>query len=140
MLASAMGTWMGTKKLWIRDPNAPEVSDIEVVVSVNRVSYTWSFQGRPQSGTIELSKKGDRVYAKWNDTWHSTKTMACEGTDTDGRIVFTGTYAAGDGPDWSWRTELDLSKPGDFGLKMFNITPTGEERIAVHMELTAASD
>ena len=27
MLASAMGTWKGTKKLWIRDPNAPELCD-----------------------------------------------------------------------------------------------------------------
>ena len=139
MLSSAIGTWQGTKKLWIHDPDAPALCDTEVVVSADRVSYTWSFQGEPQSGTIELSKEGDRVRAQWTDTWHSPETMASEGTDTDGRIVVTGAYAAGDGPDWSWRTELDLSTPGGFGLKMFNIMPTGEERIAVHMELTAAS-
>ena len=140
MLASAIGTWKGTNKLWIQDPDAPEISNSEVVVSANRVSYRWSFRGTPQSGTIELSKTGNRVHAQWTDTWHTTETMASEGTDTGGRIVFTGTYAAGDGPDWSWRTELDLSTPGGFGVKMFNITPTGEERIAVHMELTSASD
>jgi hypothetical protein len=140
MLASAIGTWKGTKKLWLQDPNSPELCDTEVVVSANRVSYTWSFRGSPQSGVIELSKTDDLVHAAWTDTWHSTETMESEGTDSDDRIVFTGTYAAGDGPDWSWRTELDLSAPAGFGLKMFNIMPTGEEQIAVHMELTPASD
>ena len=80
MLASAMGTWRGTKKLWIQDPNAPELCDTKVVVSANRVSYTWSFQGQPQSGTIELSKQGDRVHATWNDTWHATEALTSEGT------------------------------------------------------------
>jgi hypothetical protein len=140
MLSSAVGTWKGTKKLWLQDPNAPELCDTAVVVSTNRISYTWSYQGRPQSGIIELSKRDDRVHATWTDTWHSPEAMDSEGTDRDGRIVFTGSYAAGDGADWSWRTELDLSTRTGFGLKMFNIMPTGEERIAVQMELARASD
>ena len=59
--------------------------------------------------------------------------MPCR--DVEGWALFTvqGTYGAGEGPDWGWRSQLSVRPlgAGQLVLQMTNIAPWGEETRAV---------
>jgi hypothetical protein len=114
-----------------------------MVVSPGRVEYSWAYQDEPQTGTFVFSGSGGPLTAQWTDTWHAKDSMACSGTEQDGVVIVTGTYSAGDGPDWSWRTEFRLDAPDKLNMKMYNILPDSllpdqaeRELLAVNMDLT----
>lgn len=142
-MKNAEGTWEGTNTLWEMYPENPQESAAKVVVSPGRIEYSWAYQDKPQTGAFEFSGSGDQLSAQWTDTWHSKDPMACSGAEQDGVVKITGTYPAGDGPDWSWRTEFRLDAPDKFNIKMFNILPDSlmpdqaeRELLAVNMDLT----
>ena len=142
-MKSAQGAWAGTNTLWMKYPENPLESAARVVVSAGRIEYSWAYQGEPQSGTFVFSGSGGELRAQWTDTWHAKDPMACRGTDQDGVVTVTGTYSAGDGPDWSWRTEFRLGGPDRLNIKMYNILPdtlfpdqAERELLAVNMNLT----
>jgi len=144
-LRNAEGIWEGTKTLWLKYPENPQESAARVVVSPDRIEYSWAYQDTAQTGTFSFSGGGDRLSALWTDTWHSKDPLACTGTERDGVVKITGTYAAGDGPDWSWRTEFHMDGPDQLRIKMYNILPDGlfpdqaeRELLAVDMDLTRA--
>jgi hypothetical protein len=55
-------------------------------------------------------------------------------------LAATGRYAAPPGPDWGWRIELVGEGPDVLVLRMLNITPDGEEALAVEARLTPRSE
>jgi hypothetical protein len=142
-MKNAEGTWEGTNTLWLKYPEDPQESAAKVVVSPGRIEYSWAYQDEPQSGKFEFIGGGDRLGAQWSDTFHSKDPMTCNGAEQGGVVKVTGTYAAGDGPDWSWRTEFRMDAPDKLNIKMFNILPESlypelaeRELLAVHMDLT----
>jgi len=40
----------------------------------------------------------------------------------------------GPGPDWRWRFEIQTGESDDFELRMYNITPEGDEALAVRAQ------
>jgi hypothetical protein len=46
-------------------------------------------------------------------------------------VVVRGSYPAPTGPDWGWRIELDLRLADQLQMRMVNITPDGQEMLAV---------
>ncbi len=76
-----------------------------------------------------MSDPGE-VTAQWIDTWHMGESvMSCHGTaGDDGSIDVKGSYAVPPGPDWWIALDPD---DGSLRLRMYNITPDGEEAIAV---------
>ena len=78
---------------------------------------------------MEFALDGDRAVMTWTDTWHAKEPIECPGECTDERIVVVGKY----GPGWSWRTEVSLPTDSEILVEMFNISPEGEEKIAVRM-------
>jgi len=144
-LKNAEGTWEGTNTLWLKYPENPQESATRMVVSPGRIEYSWAYQDTSQTGTFVFSGGGDQLSVAWTDTWHSKDPMASSGTERDGVVKVTGTYAAGDGPDWSWRTEFRMDGPDQLSIKMYNILPEGlfpdqveRELLAVNMDLTRA--
>ena len=131
LLERAAGRYAGTNWLWFDKPSAEE-SATEIEVEGNEVRYTWTFRGEPQSGVMAFAFEGDTAEMTWNDTWHAKETIVCPGTRTDDRIEVVGTY----GPGWSWRTEVTLPTANELLVEMFNISPEGEEQIAVRMRGT----
>jgi hypothetical protein len=136
-LAKLVGTkWTGTGELWL-DPlgNEAEKSECTLAVDPEVIRYTWSYQGKPQEGRIALRAGG----ATWSDSWQQAKPVEC--ADVPGAWGLLAThyaYAAGDGPDWGWRTILALRPTGELVLQMTNICPWGEEARAVRMIFTRA--
>ena len=142
-MKDAEGTWKGTNTLWLKYPDDPLESVAKMVVSPGHVEYSWAYEGEPQAGTFEFSGSGGEIEARWSDTWHSKDPMNWKGAEQDGVLKVGGNYAAGDGPDWSWRIELRTDGPDKLNMKMYNILPDSlmpeqveRELLAVNMDLT----
>jgi uncharacterized protein YndB with AHSA1/START domain len=143
LVKRAEGVWEGTKTLWLKYPDNPQESAARVVVSPSRIEYSWAYQDKPQTGTFAFSGSGDHLSVQWTDTWHAKDSLACTGTERDGVVKVTGTYSAGDGPDWSWRNEFRMDAPDMLNIKMYNILPDSlmpdraeRELLAVNIDLT----
>jgi hypothetical protein len=130
--ASHQGAFRGPNRLWFEGPE-PERSDGTIESAAATVRYTWSFRGAAQQGEMELAGPAGALRCKWKDTWHAADGMLLHGRLLDGAILLYGTFAAGDGPDYGWRIELDARDPEHFTIRMFNIEPGGAETIAVDL-------
>jgi hypothetical protein len=139
VLAKLRGRWSGTNKLWFEDLSRPEVSDATVTVSPERIVYSWAYQGKPQSGTIDLSRTGEEWRASWLDSWHTHMPMRCVGANEGGKLILLGGYRMQDA-DWGWRIELALDLLGRFFMRMFNIDPEGRETLAVELDCLRAEN
>ncbi len=145
-LAKYAGSWSGTNKLhvtWMPEPLKESESKLQISLKANRqfvaFEYTWAYEGEPQEGLILLGcdTKSNAVQTVWTDSWHSSHTfMLSDGTvEDDGSISVKGHYKVKDHPDWGWRTDII---PGDDSLRivMYNVSPDGEEEIAVETDFT----
>src|SRR5215204_1645358 len=144
-LTDLVGNWKGTNRLhapWMPEPLQLSASTAMVRSKMNgqflSIDYTWSFEGEPQEGMLILGcdSKSDAVQAVWTDSWHSKDVlMLCNGSrDENGRISVIGYYAVPEHPDWGWRTEITPAGAGSFRYAMYNVSPEGEEEIAVETE------
>ena len=143
-LANLTGRWAGYNRLhadWMDNPIQDSVSMANVELRVNgqflTVEYDWEFEGKRQEGVmiIGCDTNSNAVQMIWTDSWHmSHKFMVCDGEIADdGKINVKGHYSVPDNPDWGWRTEI---VPGEnaFRFVMFNVTPEGEETVAVEAD------
>lgn len=134
-LSELVGTgWKGRGELWL-DPLGDQaaVCDCTLAVEDGAVTYHWSHEGTPHTGTLALRPGG----ADFTDTFHSPVAMACHAeADRWGLFGVFGTYSGGEGPAWGWRIALALRPTGELLLQMTNIAPWGEEVRAVRMTCT----
>lgn len=138
--SSHAGQWEGSNRL--HDPNTHQAEDSPMEASLMpilggkflRLDYTWGYQGTPQEGFIlfGVEPRIKEISLYWGDTWHmGNQILVCKGKAASSReICVTGSYAAPPGPDWGWR--IVLKADGSLvTLHMYNITPEGQEAIAV---------
>ncbi len=150
-LEKLAGNWQGTNLLWLTEQ--PLKSETTAVVKSAAggtclcIEYVWSYEGEAQEGILLLGSQEDssqedssqedgRMQAIWRDSFHSGGTfMISDGTaeGPDAVQVLTH-YAAPPGPDWGWRTHLRADGTDRFEIAMTNISPDGEEDLAVRME------
>src|SRR5262245_41919027 len=109
-LAACAGSWRGTSTL--QDPHcgiaeeSPSTATVTALPSGVRLDYAWSYQGKPQQGSILFGVDGPTVTAPWTDTWHTgNQPMTCSGSAGPALSV-RGSYAAPPGPDWGWRIDV----------------------------------
>src|SRR5262245_35269046 len=140
-LIACAGSWRGTSTL--QDPHAgvaaesPSTAVVSPIPDGARLDYAWSYQGKPQQGSILFGtdEEAGAVTARWTDTWHTgNQPMACSGPMPGGSTLSVrGTYAAPPGPDWGWR--IDVTPDGDeLRIGMHNVWPQeqgGKEELAV---------
>ena len=140
-LIGLTGRWRGTYRLTV-EPGMPtrESQTTAVVAPIAggrfaRIDYTWGDRDKPQDGSILFGRdrEGGVVTALWVDSWHmSDKVMACEGAAGSGETLdVRGSYAAPPGPDWGWRTVIETLDEDSLRLVMYNLTPDGQEMLAV---------
>ncbi len=103
-------------------------------------TYTWAYEGKPQDGVLLLGHADDEVTGAWIDSWHmGNKVMVSRGAaSAAGGVSIAGTYAAPPGPDWGWRTVVEPRVGDTFRFAMYNLTPDGEETLAVEVIYTRA--
>jgi hypothetical protein len=141
-LSEAHGKWRGEMQLfrpWISAEPASSASEMVIGPAAEgrflSLGYDWSLEGVRQSGLMLLKHdvKAHTLKAVWIDSYHmSGDFMVSTGSADDPRTISVrGSYAAPPDPDWGWRTVIAAVHDG-VELSMFNITPDGEESIAVH--------
>ncbi|MBS1714440.1 MAG: hypothetical protein JST30_08910 [Armatimonadetes bacterium] len=148
-LLKAVGRWTGSSRLNL--PYLPEGEQVEESASTLTVTtdqkqtyatvdITWSTKGDDQTGRILVAGGEDgNVSAGWSDSWHqSGGVMSLVGNGMTGPTKVTGAFSAGEGPDWGWRIEFWSDGPDAFQMKMFVITPDGEETWAVQGDYVRA--
>ena len=143
LIASA-GSWQGTSVL--QDPGHIEPDSSTSGLTVTpildgrfvRLDYTWSYRGAPHNGSLLIGwqKKAGTVSMHWIDSWHNgDNLMAMAGrAETSTLLTAQGTYAAPPGPDWGWKIAVTPEIDGRLRLVMYNISPEGQEFLAVEGE------
>jgi hypothetical protein len=105
-------------------------------------AYTWSHDGAAHEGLLLVGNENDEeeAVASFVDSWHmSGSIMPSNGTvSDDGVIQLLGSYSAPPDADWGWRIEV-RSDAHELRIDMFNISPEGDEDIAVRAEYKRAS-
>jgi len=142
LLKDLTGPWQGTYQL--QDPYnnlAVDSASTAIVTPLLggrfvRLDYTWEYENQPQEGSILWGHEGDSdtITAYWIDSWHvGDKVMVCRESDHDRSIISVlGGYSAPPGPDWGWRTTIEPTEdPTGFRMTMYNITPDGQEDLAI---------
>jgi hypothetical protein len=133
------GQWQGTNRLWL-DPaqtaNESAATAVFQLVAQEKFAtlhYTWADSDQPQSGVLLFGQHEQQVSAAWVDSWHmQDNMMQLTGiSQPDGTMMVKGSYAAPPGPDWSWQITLQPLPNDQFKLLMHNITPDGDQMLAV---------
>ena len=140
-LDELVGQWVGVKSLWLspHEPAKQSESTASITLAARGscaiLRYTWADDGKPQEGVLMVRTAADssNVDAVWTDTWHmSNQLMVCgREDDPQGRLSARGSYAVPSGPDWGWRIVVGSDSTERMQMLMYNVTPDGEEVLAV---------
>ena len=138
LLTPFAGAWTGSNRLWMMPGTDPEESAGTATLGFSgqgkfaELRYTWATEGDPEDGFIVLRELRGGVQAVWGDSWHTPDGFYLWNGDLqEGLITVRGSYPAPPGPDWGWRIEIDARQSDVLHLLMYNITPDGEEMLAV---------
>jgi hypothetical protein len=140
-----VGEWEGQNDLYFMPGDPVRESESAAAVALVakgqfvKIEYTWAFEGDPQEGLLLIGREDDDngVKVVWVDSWHTAgRFMISEGTIAEGETISAHTsYSAPPGPDWGWRTVIE-SSDASFKIVMYNISPEGEEMLAVDATYT----
>ncbi|MCE9645493.1 MAG: DUF1579 domain-containing protein [Chloroflexi bacterium] len=135
-LSRLAGNWRGLSRLWLEPDKladeAPLVGTIQLLLEGRFALYLYqtSFDGEPQHGmfTFGYNTTLAQFEASWVDSFHTgTAIMFCTGVEKENGFSVTGSYAdPSGGPDWTWRTEVELID-GELTITAYNIDPEGGE-------------
>lgn len=144
-LNSLCGNWSGKVKTWFEPNKLADTSPIEGEIHpildgmfvLHR--YSGSLQGKPMTGmaTIGYSLAEREFQVSWVNSFHNgTRIMLSVGAADDVVEKFSvkGSYPAGEGPDWGWRTEFHLRSADNLVISHYNIMPEGQEDLAVEID------
>lgn len=150
VLTRAVGDWEGTARTWFEPGKLGDTSPVRG--SVRSVlggrfvvhEYEGTLCGDALRGLaiIGHALPEGRWECAWVDSFHNgTRIMLSlgeAGAAAEPPSVL-GSYPAPEGPPWGWRTELDVSgAPGRLVVRHFNITPDGDEALAVELDYRRA--
>ncbi|MGE0057550.1 MAG: DUF1579 family protein [Dehalococcoidia bacterium] len=139
-------TWRGNSGLWM-DPTQPGyTSETKATVRLvakgiaAAIEYNWAFEGEPHEGILVVGANDDgEAHASWIDSFHMDGSfMVSKGqTGAGDSLSVLGSYAAPEGPDWGWRTEIEKLSDTAWRVRMYNIPPDSEELLGFELNLSA---
>ncbi len=144
-LARICGGFRGTAKTFLEPGAAPIEAAWEGRVAAIlggrfvRFAYRSSVGEKPIAGEMviafESSEKLWRI--SWVDSFHTGTAILVSVGAGGAAIDVRGTYFAAPGhPHWGWRTVVDDTQAERLGIRMYNVSPEGEEDLGVDIELT----
>ncbi|RPJ23743.1 MAG: DUF1579 domain-containing protein [Chloroflexi bacterium] len=145
-LAQLAGRWTGTSRLWLEPDKltdeSPVVGSIQLVLDGRFALYLYqgSIEGEVQHGlfTFGYNTTLDLYEASWVDSFHNnTAIMFCTGSAKENGFFVLGSFPdPNGGPDWGWRTEVELIDSDHLVITAYNISPEGDEGKATEAMLT----
>jgi Protein of unknown function (DUF1579) len=148
-LARMAGQWQGRFRLWF-EPGEPAEDTVQSgsirVLLGGRVllhEYSGHCNGETMEGVALIAHHLDerRYETAWAESFGTgTSIMFSTGVSGDPRLSMLGSYSDGQGgPRWGWRTEIEQPDDDTLDLRMYNITPAGEEALAVEVNYRRVS-
>lgn len=140
-LARLVGDWSGSLRVWFEPGEL--VSDATVRGRIRSVlggrfvlhEYESQCMGEAEQGIAihGYHLDGHCYESAWIDSFHTgTQIMLSRGVPMATLHAVTASYGSeSDGAAWGWRTEVEKSSGDKLLIRMFNITPQGEESLAV---------
>ncbi len=135
------GDWQGKNLLWLSEEPVESGTTATVRMAAGGtclcIEYVWSYEGEAQEGILLIGSKGDgAMQGIWRDSFHSSaEFLISDGkAEAPGDVQILGHYSYPPGPDWGWSTLLRTDGENRFEITMMNISPDGEETLAVRME------
>ena len=145
-LSGLAGSWTGKSRLWLEPDKltdeSPVLGTITLVLEGRFAIYLYqgSIEGEVQHGmfTFGYNTITDQYEASWVDSFHNnTAIMFCTGNATESGFFVLGSYPdPNGGPDWGWRTEVELVDVDHILITAYNISPEGDEAKATEARLT----
>ncbi len=145
-LAQLAGGWAGPSKLWLEPGklanDAPLVGNIQLILDGRYALFLYqsAIEGEAQHGmfTFGFNTQLNQYEAAWVDSFHTnTAIMFCTGSAIDNGFSVLGSYPdPTGGPDWGWRTDVELLDHDHLVITAYNIAPDGEEATATEAKLT----
>jgi len=145
-LKQLVGGWTGMSKLWLEPDKladeSPVLGTITLILEGRFAIYLYqgSIEGEAQHGmfTFGYNTITDQYEASWVDSFHNnTAIMACVGSARDNGFSVLGNYPdPTGGPDWGWRTEVELLDNDHLVITAYNIHPEYGEAKATEASLT----
>ena len=145
-LAQLVGGWTGTTRLWVEPDvltgESPMIGNVQLILGGRFALFLYqsSVEGEPQHGmfTFGYNTLSNRYEASWVDSWHNnTAIMFCVGIPVENGFSVLGSYPdLTGGPDWGWRTVVELLDDDHLVVTAYNIPPEGGEAKATESRLT----
>lgn len=145
-LAQLAGGWAGTSRRWgeLEDlmGEAPMIGTIQLVLEGRFALFLYqsAVEGESQHGmfTFGYNTLTDQYEASWVDSWHNnTAIMFSVGIPTENGFSVLGSYPdPTGGPDWGWRTVVELLDHDHLLITGYNVSPEGGEARATEARLT----
>jgi len=145
-LAQLVGGWTGMARTWLEPGSVPTEfqiqGSIQLILGGRFVIYLYqsAVDGEPQHGmfTFGYNTNLDRFEASWVDSFHNhTAIMFCVGNTIENGFSVLGSYPdPTGGPDWGWRTDVQLLDIDHLLITAYNISPEGDGAKAVESQLT----
>lgn len=146
LFSQLAGSWSGTSKLWIEPDKlvgeSPLVGNIQLLLDGRFALFLYqsSIDDEPQHGmfTFGFNTSLERYECSWLDSFHNnTAIMFCTGNATENGFSVLGSYPDPDGgPDWGWRTQVELMDNDHLIITAYNIHPEYGEAKATEATLT----
>jgi len=144
-LAQLVGGWAGLTSTWLEPEGIPTEAQmqgsVQLILGGRFVIYLYQsvVDGELQHGmfTFGYNTTLDRFEASWVDSFHNrTAIMFCVGNALEDGFSVLGSYPdPTGGPDWGWRTEVQLLDTDHLLITAYNISPEGESAKATESQL-----
>ena len=145
-LSQLVGSWIGQTRTWL-DPisepyQSPIQGSIHLILEGRFAIYLYqsTMDGEPQHGMFifGFNTISNQYEASWVDSFHNnTAIMFCAGEAIDNGFFVLGSYPdPTGGPDWGWRTEVELLDNDHLVITAYSIHPEGGEAKATEARLT----
>lgn len=141
LLAALCGEFEGEARTWFQPEELADTSTWKGSITpiLGGRFVVLSYEGRLKDDkiagqmTIGYHFDRERWEAAWADRFHTGSSLMYFTGDDAEKIAFYGTYPAGEGPDWGWRTLFETPDADTVRMTMWNVMPHGSESKAVEV-------